>query len=527
VALDDNTSWATIGVVKAGSGATVYVCQPSDTNPSCRGSGGGGGASQWARNATTGSIYPNTITDNVGIGTIVPGQALDVVGTVRAWGFSGFNPTATYWVDANRTDTYPAWATLGSINYPYKSLGALITGIGTPAGSIQVNMAPGTYIEGSPTFPNVALALNGNGAEIVTGSGAGNGTVTIQNYLQVDNITIVGTLSQTDASTAGSEIVTRTILVGGINVYGALVASDNSWLGTGASEGLITVEPGASLYLSSSQVGLPVSGYYSRILNKGTLIMDDDQVFANDNSNYALDSSTNPSQIDLNLVRIYNYGTSGGITMANNGASVNVNPNSIGHTYVFCHGSTNGIVGGTASALIDGYVLTYSFDTSPTPGYATGTNVSGRNFDTINVPEILGYTTLPLNISATGVGAAGNVGINTTGGNVGIGSQYPGQSLDVNGTARMTGFTLTSPNTIQGEVLMASGTVGIGTWSTISSGGGSSQWTGTNPGPIYYSSGNVGIGSANPGATLDVVGTISNDLLNFSESVSIGGQVVA
>lgn len=37
---------------------------------------------------------------------------------------------------------------------------------------------------------------------------------------------------------------------------------------------------------------------------------------------------------------------------------------------------------------------------------------------------------------------------------------------------------------------------------------GSSQWTGTSPGPIYYNTGNVGVGSTNPGQILDVVGTI-------------------
>lgn len=48
---------------------------------------------------------------------------------------------------------------------------------------------------------------------------------------------------------------------------------------------------------------------------------------------------------------------------------------------------------------------------------------------------------------------------------------------------------------------------GDGTWATPS-GGGSSQWT-TNGTAIYYTTGNVGIGTASPGSKLDVNGTVT------------------
>lgn len=90
-------------------------------------------------------------------------------------------------------------------------------------------------------------------------------------------------------------------------------------------------------------------------------------------------------------------------------------------------------------------------------------------------------------------------------GNVGIGSQVPSQALDVQGTVRAIGFTMTGQTPVIGYVLTASDSSGDATWSSSSSG--SSQWTGTNP--VYMIVGtNVGIGSAMPGEQLDVNGTV-------------------
>lgn len=121
--------------------------------------------------------------------------------------------------------------------------------------------------------------------------------------------------------------------------------------------------------------------------------------------------------------------------------------------------------------------------------------------------------------------------------NVGIGSQSPGAQLDVNGTVRALGIAL--PGGAQGQVIMQNG-VGIGTWSTISSSGGSSNIgigtagqdtvyvSTTSVGPGYLTEinnnvginttipggslivlpGNLGIGSNAPGQALDVVGNL-------------------
>lgn len=118
----------------------------------------------------------------------------------------------------------------------------------------------------------------------------------------------------------------------------------------------------------------------------------------------------------------------------------------------------------------------------------------------------------------------------TNSGNVGISSINPGTILDVNGTVRMTGFTLTGQGAASGYILQSSGSLGIGTWVPAPTGGGGGSGTvnsGTTRQIGYYASSttaisgssaitvsgassgnNIGIGSATPGALLDVQGTV-------------------
>jgi hypothetical protein len=92
-------------------------------------------------------------------------------------------------------------------------------------------------------------------------------------------------------------------------------------------------------------------------------------------------------------------------------------------------------------------------------------------------------------------------------GNVGIGSLTPGQVLDVKGTVRMTGLTL-SGNGAQNGYVMVGNNVGVGTWMPFSTLGTSSQWTTTNVNDVYLpNSGNVGLGTfiTNAGAALSIM----------------------
>lgn len=73
------------------------------------------------------------------------------------------------------------------------------------------------------------------------------------------------------------------------------------------------------------------------------------------------------------------------------------------------------------------------------------------------------------------------------GGNVGIGKSTPEYKLDVNGQINATGFLING---------------------TPISGGGSSQWSGASTGNIFYSGGNVGVGTTDPRASLEVNGRV-------------------
>lgn len=136
----------------------------------------------------------------------------------------------------------------------------------------------------------------------------------------------------------------------------------------------------------------------------------------------------------------------------------------------------------------------------------------------------------------TGLLALSNVPVSmTTVSNVGIGSTNPGTILDVQGTARMTGFNLTLGSTLNGKVLTADAN-GNGTWQTASTGSGTVSSGTTNQGGRYASSGtvisgssaltdtnvNIGIGSTAPGTRLDVQGTIRMTGFTLNNSSTAG-----
>lgn len=111
---------------------------------------------------------------------------------------------------------------------------------------------------------------------------------------------------------------------------------------------------------------------------------------------------------------------------------------------------------------------------------------------------------------------AGNIGISTTN-NVGIGSAFPGQTLDVKGTVRVKGFIDTT-NPSSGYVLTSNG-AGVGTWAPASGGGSGTVSPGTlNQEGVYVGSttvgsgiitdngSNVGVGITSPNANFDVEG---------------------
>ena len=128
----------------------------------------------------------------------------------------------------------------------------------------------------------------------------------------------------------------------------------------------------------------------------------------------------------------------------------------------------------------------------------------------------------------------GNVGIGTwtagggslivATGNVGIGSLTPGVKLDVFGTVRMTGLTMSGQTPSSGYVLTASDSGGDATWSSA---GSVSGWTIAGNNIYNTNSGNVGINTLN-GANVGIgTSTPQGALVVTNGNVGIGTWVPA
>lgn len=142
-----------------------------------------------------------------------------------------------------------------------------------------------------------------------------------------------------------------------------------------------------------------------------------------------------------------------------------------------------------------------------------------------------GTSSTDIGLLATASGGTNNFAAIFNAGNVGIGSATPGQVLDVQGTARGTGFILTGNGAASGKVLTSTNGVGIGTWMTLSGTANSGTinqeavYTGSNTvgsGTITDNGTNVGIGSVSPGQVLDVNGAIRSGTAGNSY---IGGNL--
>ena len=104
--------------------------------------------------------------------------------------------------------------------------------------------------------------------------------------------------------------------------------------------------------------------------------------------------------------------------------------------------------------------------------------------------------------------------LNPTNGRTGLGAADPATKLDVRGTLRLGDGAEDCATAIEGSMRFNTTDdtfevcVDDGDWTAIATGTGSSVWQAGSGSEIYYSAGNVGIGTNNPDSALDVTGDI-------------------
>jgi hypothetical protein len=407
----------------------------------------------------------NGSTGNVGIGSFTPGQRLDVQGTVRALGFNmGTNsPASGYVLTASDSAGDATWTPAGSVG-PW-------TQVGTNVYTTGNNVGIGT------TTPQGAFVVTNGNIGIGTWAPAYaldvNGTINTTSYLLVKGAQVAQagtavTLSQ-EASYGNLQSWNSQPMY--INPLGNNIVLDNGTgnvgVGTANPQNKFSVGGNAAIGAAYSTVNAPSNG----------LIVQ---------SNVGVGSTVPNGKLDVE-------GT---------------------FPVIF-----NAVAGSTGNVGIGSFAPGQRFDVQGTVralGFVMGTNGPASGY-VLTASDSAGDATWT---AAGSVGPWTQVGtfIYETGNNIGVGSAAPGAQLDVNGTARVTGFTLLGQGAAGGNVLV-SDTVGVGTWMSGSTLAGSINGLTSNFVPkagsatsltnslIFDNGTNVGIGSTGPGGRLDVEGT--------------------
>ena len=288
-----------------------------------------------------------------------------------------FKTTTTLYVDVNRGDTYIA---NGSVQYPYKTISAAVTAGNVLAVPFSLEIAAGTYTDASVATIAYPVVIHANNSTYTVGSGAG--TLTLSDKFSIYGLKLIGNLVQSNTSQAIFCALQNTEIYGNLTVSGSFSTLQSRVFGNGAANSLITVNSTAMATFSNTILGAQVANTYARIANSGYLLLLESELFANDNSNYALTSSAVGSTITLSTAIITNAGTGGGVNCANSATNLGTQ-NEIVNTEVFINGATNGITCGTAYSYLDIYKI---FNTATGLAVAaTGSNLQSSYVGGLNV----------------------------------------------------------------------------------------------------------------------------------------------
>jgi hypothetical protein len=550
---------------------------------------------------------PNYFDGNVGIGSLIPGQALDITGTVRTTGFTlSGNGAANGNVLVGNSVGVGTWmpvSTLGAAsgtNYWLLNGGSNVginttqaVGIGTSfvggTGEASLSVINGNVGIGTWVPTNLLDVENGNiGIGTAFGiTAGGNNLITMRN-----DTTSIYAGTQAGATVAGSSLY---------NVVMGYQALDGSNISTGNNN----IALGYQALYRNNTANTNIAIGYEALQGNGSITGNDniaigDQALTLSNGvetdniaigGLALYTNTGVQNIAIGETAIKNNGAAnsntavgfaalenangggtntalGNLALANSSGSGSVAVGSqAGQVYpggglltsnnsVFLGASTESQSSTDSNEIVIGYGAVGNGNNTVTLGN-TGIvttvlqgNVGIGTFTPVNQLVING---------AVGIGTANSSYVKTVApvggmivqGNVGIGSTAPGTTLDVNGTARVGGFTLTGNGAANGNVLVGN-SVGVGTWmpvSTLGAAGGSNYWLlnggsnvginttqavgigtsfvgGTGEAALSIMNGNVGIGTWVPYSGFQLNSSFAVYRTSTAASVSSAGQVI-
>ena len=504
---------------------------------------------------------------NVGIGTWVPKYGLDIIGnvgigtkasgdafivTTSGVGIGTFSPADNFQVFSN--DAGGTEATIGSVN----NIAALcIDGIhGNCIGSdyLQLdqlgNGQMDIYYLGNGTGD---LSFRDNSGNIKIsfkqGGNVGIGTSSPVSLLGIlGNVAIgktAGDAFLTTTAPSGGMIVEGNIGVGStapgtaLDVNGTARVSGFTLTGNGAANGNVLVgnSIGVGTWMPASTLSTSAAGTNYWLLNGGAGNV-------GINTSYAVGIGTSfvggTGEASLSVmngnVGIGTWVPGSALAVAGNVAVNAITfPNTIGGVPKI----TSAITG-----IFEPYlVLSSDAGSDPSLSFQRGNTAQMQIVSSQGGPQLISY------FGGFSLSGTGNVGIGTIlgSGNLGVGSTAPGQLLDVQGTARMIGFTLTGNGAANGNVLVTN-SVGVGTWMPASSLASTNYWNYTAAGNIGVSTiqavgigtsfiggtgeaalsimnGKVGIGTWLPAGVLDIPSKLTVVLGTGNQSsVTIGGN---
>ncbi len=447
---------------------------------------------------------------NVGIGTWAPAQALDVLGTVKA---NAITTTGGYTQSGSSTNTITGATNVsGLATFSNATASALFTGGNVGVGSVT----PGTKVDVQGTVR--ATAFVGDGALITGVMAFPAGGLNAVQY--GDGLSTLG--DETKLSFNGNNLG-----IGTTDALGRLVV-------LGGNVGVGTATPQSALVVTNGNVGIGTWAATQALDVLGTVkanaITTTGGYTQSGSSTNTITGTTNVSGVatfsNATTSALFTGGNVGVGTTTPQGAftvtSGNVGigtwaPEQALDVNGAVKSSTLTIAGGTFAVNSSGAITATSAITT-TGGYTQ----SGSAVNTLTGNVGLGTTTA----QASFVVNNGNVGIGTWtadggnlivkgGGNVGVGTAWPGAAVDVVGAVRATSFfgngagisgVTAVPAGGLNAVQYTNGTLTLGDESKFS-----------------FDGNNVGIGTTEGTAKLDVVGTVKSTAFTTSGAYTQSG----